>query len=137
MKRPTLSRCTAPLSLAVSLGLFGCATPTSIPPAPTRTIIFVWDGLRPDSVSRQETPNLWALREAGVWFDDNHSTYPTFTMMNASAFATGSFPATTGFYGNTLWQSGPQGKNVTGKAVDFNQPAYTEDWGILDALNAY
>lgn len=137
MKLATRIRYDALMSLAVCLGLVGCATPMSVPPAPTRTIIFVWDGLRPDSVSRHETPNLWALREAGVWFDDNHSTYPTFTMMNASAFATGSFPATAGFYGNTLWQAGPKGKNVAGAAVDFNQPAYTEDWAILDALNAY
>jgi predicted AlkP superfamily pyrophosphatase or phosphodiesterase len=125
------------MSLVTCLGLASCATPMSAPPASTRTIIFVWDGLRPDSVSKQETPNLWSLREAGVWFDDNHSTYPTFTMMNASAFATGSFPATTGFYGNTLWQPGSTGKNVSGATVDFNQPAFTEDWAILDALNAY
>ena len=127
-----------PLVLAAAgLGLSGCAIKPVGPSTPTRTIVFVWDGLRPDSVSKTETPNLWTLREAGVWFDDHHSTYPTFTMMNASAFATGSFPATTGFYGNTLWQPGPTGKNVSGDAVDFNQPVFTEDWSVLDALNAY
>ena len=131
--------------LTCCLGLVGCATPTSwstapttaTAPTPTRTIIFVWDGLRPDSVSAQETPNLWALRQAGVWFDDHHSTYPTFTMMNASAFATGSFPGTTGFYGNTLWQPGARGRTAAGGPVDYNQPAYTEDWAVLDALGAF
>jgi predicted AlkP superfamily pyrophosphatase or phosphodiesterase len=126
--------------VATGLLLAGCATPGSQPAASgasVRTIVFVWDGLRPDSVSASETPNLWALRQQGVWFADNHSTFPTFTMMNASAFATGSFPATTGFYGNTLWQAGPKGSGANAAPVDFNQPVFTEDWSVLDSLNAY
>jgi predicted AlkP superfamily pyrophosphatase or phosphodiesterase len=143
MPRPIRIRTALPvLSLTISAGLLlaGCAAPGSTPAtsaAPVRTIVFVWDGLRPDSVSAGETPNLWQLRQQGVWFADNHSTYPTFTMMNASAFATGSFPATTGFYGNTLWQAGPKGPNASAAAVDFNQPVFTEDWSVLDSLNAY
>jgi arylsulfatase A-like enzyme len=108
-------------------------------PHPTnkRTIIFVWDGLRPDSITQADTPNLFALKTAGVEFQDNHSTYPTFTMMNAASLATGGFPATTGFYGNTLWQQGPTGKDSGGNNVDFNQPVFTEDWSILSDLDAY
>ena len=101
------------------------------------TIIFVWDGLRPDSVTQADTPNLLMLRQAGVNFSDNHSTYPTFTMMNAASLATGGFPGTTGFYGNTLWQEGPTGSNSAGAAVDFTQPVFTEDYGILQDLDAY
>src|SRR4051794_5047112 len=52
-------------------------------------IIFVWDGMRPDSITAADTPNLLALKQHGVEFSDNHSTYPTFTMMNAASFATG------------------------------------------------
>jgi arylsulfatase A-like enzyme len=126
---------------AAAACLAGCAMSGPLAPvaepAATRTIIFVWDGMRPDSVSPEETPNLWALRRSGVWFEDHHSTYPTFTMMNASAFATGSFPGTTGFYGNSPWQPGPKGKTSAGAPIDFNQPAFTEDWGVLDALDAY
>lgn len=102
-----------------------------------RTIIFVWDGLRPDSVTQEDTPNLYALRQAGVNFADNHSTYPTFTMMNAASIATGSFPQTTGFYGNWLWQEGPKGTSSTGASVDFTQPVFTEDYGVLQDLDAY
>src|ERR1039457_6255930 len=79
---------------------------------PTRTIIMVWDGLRPDSVNATDTPNLYAMRQTGANFSDNHSTYPTFTMMNGSSFATGSFPKTSGFYGNTFWTP-PQGSSNT------------------------
>jgi arylsulfatase A-like enzyme len=115
------------------------ATPAE---AARRVIVFVWDGLRPDSVTATDTPNLHALGQAGVRFDDNHSTYPTFTMMNAASFATGGFPGTTGFYGNTLYEPGtaqgrPAGNDSAGKAVDFGQPVFTEDYAILQDLEAY
>lgn len=58
-------------------------------------------------------------------------------MMNASSFATGSFPDKAGFYGNTVWTPGATGKDSSGKTVDFNAPVFTEDYAILDALNAY
>jgi predicted AlkP superfamily pyrophosphatase or phosphodiesterase len=67
-----------------------------------RVILFVWDGMRPDSITETDTPNLAALKHSGTFFSDNHSSYPTFTMMNAAAFATGSFSGKSGFYGNSL-----------------------------------
>jgi predicted AlkP superfamily pyrophosphatase or phosphodiesterase len=99
------------------------------------TIIFVWDGLRPDSVTQTTTPNLYKLAQQGVWFKDNHSSYPTFTMMNASSFATGDFAGKTGFYGNTLWQNKAKGTNAANKKVDFQQPVFTEDYKILEDLD--
>ena len=81
--------CVAIAGLA-AISLLGVITPaTAQAPEQRKIIIFVWDGLRPDSVNPADTPNLHALREAGVEFTDNHSTYPTFTMMNAASFATG------------------------------------------------
>lgn len=102
-----------------------------------KIIIFVWDGLRPDSINPTDTPNLHALREAGVDFTDNHSTYPTFTMMNAASFATGGFPGSTGYYGNTLWEPGTEGKDSADAKVDFQQPVFTEDYAILEDLTRY
>ena len=107
-----------------------------------RVIIFVWDGLRPDSVDMNATPNLYALKTGGVSFDDNHSTYPTFTMMNASTFASGSFPATAGFYGNTIeFPPGdgghPTGPQANGTPEDFTESVFTEDWQVLRDLDAY
>lgn len=119
-------------------------TPSPTPIAATRTIVFVWDGLRPDDVNATDTPNLYAMQQAGVQFTDNHSTYPTFTMMNGASFATGSFPGTTGFYGNTFWTppqgSGntiPAGNGASGTAADYVAPVFTEDYAILDTLNGY
>ena len=143
-------------ALVLTLGTFGCSTnSTPTPPVVTpivpvtpvvakhKTILFVWDGLRPDSISASTTPNLYALSQAGSYFSDNHSTYPTYTMANGASFATGGFIGTTGFNGNNTY-AGPStglvpasGLASTGATVDFTQPQFTEDWGILDDLNAY
>ncbi|WP_346949045.1 alkaline phosphatase family protein [Dyella sp.] len=110
--------------------------------APHRVILFVWDGMRPDAVSEEDTPNLLALSKRGTWFEDNHSTYPTFTMANASTFATGSFPGPLGFYGNRFWasretglKSEPVARTTTGEDVSFRNPVYTEDDLVLRALD--
>jgi arylsulfatase A-like enzyme len=103
-----------------------------------KVIVFVWDGLRPDSISAQTTPNLATLRDrSAVNFRDHHAAYPTFTMMNASAFATGAYAGRHGFYGNTLYQPGASGTNADGKAIDFTQPVFSEDHGVLQALDAF
>jgi arylsulfatase A-like enzyme len=105
-------------------------------PEPARNVIVVvWDGLRPDTIDASLTPNLARLRDEGTEFTDNHSTYPTFTMMNAASFATGSYPGTAGFYGNVLWQPTAKGKDSAGKPVDFRQPVFSEDYALLDALD--
>ena len=127
---------------AMSLAACGGGSNSSAPTIPNlasknKAIIFVWDGMRPDSINAIDTPNLYAMTKSGTYFSDNHSTYPTFTMMNSASFATGSFPGTTGFYGNTLWQPGPTGTNAGTSTVDFNQPVFTEDYKILDDLNVY
>jgi predicted AlkP superfamily pyrophosphatase or phosphodiesterase len=134
---------------ATSSDMVGSAVPTAVQAhdkpdhkkhhrADRKVILFVWDGLRPDSVDAKNTPNLAKMRDVlGVNFTDNHAVFPTFTMMNASAFATGSYPGTHGFYGNTEYQPGPAGKNAGGSNVDFSQPVFTEDYGILQALDGY
>ncbi len=58
-------------------------------------------------------------------------------MMNAAALATGAYPAQHGFYGNTEYQPGPVGPNADGKAIDFSQPVFTEDHGVLQALDSF
>ena len=122
----------------------GAAATSPVAPT-TRTIVMVWDGLRPDSVTAADTPNLWALQQRGVRFADNHSTYPTFTMMNGSSLASGSFPKSSGFYGNTFWtppQAGtsqpiPTGKSASGTAQEYVAPVFTEDYAVLTTLNDY
>lgn len=98
-------------------------------------LIYVWDGLRPDAVTAETTPNLYRLMQQGTRFVNNHASYPSFTMMNAASFATGDRAGKTGFFGNTLWHPGITGVDAAGNPVDFLQPVFTEDYKILQDLN--
>lgn len=67
------------------------------------TLVFVLDGLRPDAISREETPNLYRLREEGVNFVNSHSAVPTVTRVNSAVIGTGSHPGTNGIVGNEMY----------------------------------
>src|ERR1700686_944060 len=66
-------------------------------------ILMVWDGLRPDLVTQRDTPNLFRMAREGVRFDRHHSIFPTLTMVNASALATGAPPGINGLEGNVFY----------------------------------
>src|SRR5580658_2898484 len=80
-------------------------------------ILMVWDGLRPDLVTARDTPNLYQLAHSGTRFDRHHSMYPTLTMVNAAALATGASPGVNGIVANTMYFA----PMLAGKA-----PAFTE-----------
>src|ERR1700692_4455496 len=92
--------------------------------------------MRPDSISESDTPHLAALARRGTYFADNHSSYPTFTMMNAAAFATGAFSGRSGFFGNAVYRPGAPARHAGGEPVDLNDPVFLEDYGILRQLDA-
>ena len=132
------------ITLILLLSVFGGAlaalhptpeTPIAYPTHGKQMIIFVWDGLRPDSITRDNTPNLYALMQQGTTFTQNHSSYPTLTMMNAASFSTGDFAGRTGFYGNTLWNPKATGRDAANHPVDFSEPVFTEDYKILRDLH--
>src|SRR5271168_4963083 len=66
-------------------------------------VLMVWDGLRPDFVTQRDTPNLFRLAREGVRFDRHHSIFPTLTMVNATALATGAPPGVNGLVGNNFY----------------------------------
>lgn len=66
-------------------------------------IVFVVDGLRPDSITAEDTPTLFRLRAEGVDFAASHAVFPTVTRVNAAALATGMQPATNGILGNQMY----------------------------------
>ena len=69
----------------------------------TRALIIVIDGLRPDYITRELMPNLYALGERGVFGDNHHSVVPTVTRVNSPSIATGSYPRTHGIMGNSMY----------------------------------
>jgi arylsulfatase A-like enzyme len=68
-----------------------------------RLFMMVWDGMRPDFVTPELTPNLVRLAERGVRFDDCHAVYPTVTRVNSASIATGCLPISHGIVGNSLY----------------------------------
>jgi hypothetical protein len=65
--------------------------------------MMVWDGMRPDLISPDLTPNLAALGAGGTVFDANHASVPTVTRSNAATLATGAPPSVHGLPGNVFF----------------------------------
>jgi len=76
----------------------------------------VWDGLRPDFVTQRDTPNLFKMAREGVRFDRHHSIFPTLTMVNATALATGAPPGVNGLEGNNFYLA-PSPETPKGQVV--------------------
>ncbi|MBV8774431.1 MAG: alkaline phosphatase family protein [Deltaproteobacteria bacterium] len=66
-------------------------------------LMMVWDGLRPDLINARDTPNVFALEREGVLFSHHHAVFPTITMVNAAALATGSEPDNTGIFDDWMY----------------------------------
>jgi arylsulfatase A-like enzyme len=90
---------TAALAVAIACA----AVPASAAGRATLNIVIVLDGLRPDAITPEETPNLWRQRQDGVNFIASHSVFPTVTRVNATAIATGTLPARNGVTGNSQY----------------------------------
>jgi predicted AlkP superfamily pyrophosphatase or phosphodiesterase len=107
-------------SLVGALLLTGAAAAPAAaqtPPKPL-TIVFVVDGLRPDSINPTDTPNIYRLAQEGTRFSNSHSVVPTVTRGNATAIGSGAYPARSGILGNAMyWPAvNPTGSFSTGDA---------------------
>src|SRR5258707_3296328 len=68
---------------------------------PRNLILFVPDGLRGRIVTSQTAPAMAEVRDKGVTFRNSHSLFPTFTIANRSAIASGHYLGDTGLFSNT------------------------------------
>jgi hypothetical protein len=92
------------LGLVVTLGVRCDLANAAAPRHPARIfVLMVWDGLRPDFVSAERTPNLFAMENEGVRFARHHSIYPTITMVNAASIAIGTPPGSTTILGDEMY----------------------------------
>lgn len=69
-------------------------------------ILCVWDGMRPDFITAENTPNLHALVQSGTFFANNHAFYITTTEVNGTVLATGVFPRRSGIMANREYRPG-------------------------------
>ena len=102
--------------LLLSAGMMVLSTAASAENnTPHNLILFVPDGLRGQIVTPQTAPTMAEIRDKGVNFKNSHSMFPTFTMANGSALATGHYLGDTGTFSNTIYtgfSSAPAGYTV-------------------------
>ena len=101
--RRTRGSCDRLRQLALALGIVAGTTHPAQAGRATLNLVLVLDGLRPDAITPEETPNLWRLRQEGVNFPNSHAVFPTVTRVNATAIATGTYPARNGILGNRIY----------------------------------
>jgi arylsulfatase A-like enzyme len=78
---------------------------TKTPAEPGRHIVLVvWDGMRPDFVTKENTPTLWKLSREGVSFRNHHAVYPSATNVNGTALVTGVYPGRNGVIANHVYR---------------------------------
>src|SRR5579863_5892468 len=115
-------------------------------PTPGRIIILmVIDGLRPDSVNAHDAPNLSALMREGVALVHHHAIFPTLTMVNAAALATGGLPGATGILGDSMYlapnldlkkaETIPALSGLLDKPIDLENSRYLAALNGPDALD--
>ncbi len=94
-------------------------------PRTARVIVLVWDGMRPDYVTPELTPNLCALAASGSSYRRAIGIFPSVTRPTTSSVSTGTHPATHGIVGNLF--VGPPGDRA---------PLDTGDRDALERLRA-
>jgi len=71
----------------------------------TRYLIVAFDGLRPDMVDADLTPNLAALCRTGSHCTDSRAVFPTLTRVNQASLITGCHPARHGMVANKFMEA--------------------------------
>src|SRR3954453_11333041 len=93
--------------LSASLITLSASAASAQNATPHNLILFVPDGLRGRIVSPVTAPAMAEVRDKGVNFRNSHSLFPTFTMANGSAMATGHYLGDTGTFSNTIYTAYP------------------------------
>lgn len=69
----------------------------------SRVVVVVFDGLRPDMVTRERMPNLAAFAQDNLWFREARSVFPSMTRVATSSISTGAPPLLHGIVGNSFY----------------------------------
>jgi arylsulfatase A-like enzyme len=93
--------------LSAGLAILSAGSASAQNGTPKNLILFVPDGLRGRIVTPQTAPAMAEVRDKGVNFKNPHSLFPTFTMANGSAMATGHYLGDTGTFSNTIYTGYP------------------------------
>ncbi len=102
-----------------------------------RTLIVIFDGLRPDYITPELMPNVYRLKLEGAYGNQNHSVFPTVTRVNASSYSTGSYPERHGLMGNSVYFPRVSKTKVldTGDAAQLEQASSSVSGNLLTAIS--
>src|SRR5438034_8168429 len=92
-------------------------------------VVVVWDGMRPDFVTKENTPTLWKLSGEGVTFRNHHAVYPSATTVNGTALVTGVYPGKNGVIANHAYRT----EIDRGRAIEVETPAAVQKGDELSA----
>lgn len=67
-----------------------------------RVLVLFWDGMRPDHVSLDLTPNLCTLAREGAWYREATGAFPSYTHPNMTSLSTGAYPGKHGIHTNEM-----------------------------------
>lgn len=87
-------------------------------------LLLVCDGLRPDTVTPENTPFLHQKAEHGTFCRASHAVFPTATRINSASLTTGSHPGRHGVVDNELYSP----------AIDPDNALSCADWRALQRL---
>lgn len=104
-------------------------------PSVDRVVVCVFDGLRPDMVTPELTPNLMRLARRGTWFREARSVFPSVTRVATSSIATGAPPSVHGVVGNAFYFPEAARSHVldTGLAADLALAETATGGRLVDA----
>ncbi|MBW0177773.1 alkaline phosphatase family protein [Sediminibacterium sp.] len=117
--------------------LLTCLQVTAQVDTSIKTLIVFFDGLRPDYITPELMPNVYAFSKRGSYGKQHHSVFPTVTRVNSSSYSTGSYPGTNGIMGNTVYfpQVNPVKGLNTGDAAELNKIAAATNDRLLTAVS--
>jgi arylsulfatase A-like enzyme len=93
----------------------------------------VWDGMRPDLVSPELTPNLARLASQGTTVENSHAIVPTVTRCNAATMATGALPLVHGLPANVFFAPKVDAFAPISVGEGDNVRRLQEAYGVFDA----
>lgn len=102
-----------------------------------KTLIVFFDGLRPDYITPEQMPNLYAFKQTASYGKKHHSVFPTVTRVNAPSYATGSYPKSHGILGNAVYfpsVNETQALN-TGLLTDMEKVMHAEQGQLLTTVS--
>ncbi len=104
-------------------------------PAADRVVVAVFDGLRPDLVTPELTPNILRLAARGTWFRQARSVFPSVTRVATSSIAAGAPPVVHGIVGNAFYhrEAIPDRMFDTGDAALIRRAEAHHDGRLLAA----